>query len=79
MIRMGKHEHTHPEERRDKVARTARIAMKKTAIERPDKSLKQIYNHRFQTDFESSAIQATKETFPAAEVKGCNFHFCQAV
>lgn len=30
-------------------------------------------------DFEIAAIQAFRRTFPGAEIKGCNFHFNQAI
>ncbi|XP_067679673.1 uncharacterized protein [Haliotis asinina] len=32
-----------------------------------------------QTDFELAAIQAAENVFPQADVKGCLFHFCQAI
>ncbi|XP_067653191.1 ankyrin-1-like [Haliotis asinina] len=34
---------------------------------------------RVQTDFELAAIRAIEREFPQAEVKGCFFHYCQAV
>jgi len=33
----------------------------------------------FGTDFETPAIQATQSVFPGARVKGCSFHFRQAI
>lgn len=33
----------------------------------------------FVTDFEAAAIEAIKETFPQARLKGCTFHFRQAL
>jgi len=33
----------------------------------------------FLTDFESAAINAIRATFPASSVKGCTFHFRQAI
>ena len=41
LVKLSK-EHSHPEERRDKVARTARLAMKAAAARRPDKSIKKL-------------------------------------
>ena len=35
--------------------------------------------HTFLTDFETAAINAIQSTFPASVVKGCTFHFRQAV
>jgi len=36
--------------------------------------------HRtFLTDFETAAINALRITFPASAVKGCTFHFRQAI
>ncbi len=32
-----------------------------------------------QRDFELAAIQAAENVFPQAHVKGCLFHFCQAI
>ena len=29
---------------------------------------------KFHLDYEASTIKATKETFPGAEMKSCNFH-----
>ena len=34
---------------------------------------------RFHLDYEASALLAIVETFPAVEVKGCNFHYTQAI
>lgn len=34
---------------------------------------------RVQTDFEMAAIQAARVSFPMADIKGCFFHFTQAV
>lgn len=34
---------------------------------------------KFQIDFESAVLGAIRVCFPAAEVKGCTFHFTQAV
>lgn len=34
---------------------------------------------KFHIDFEAATIVAIRETFPGAEVKGCNFHYTQAV
>ena len=33
----------------------------------------------FQLDYERAAMKAIEDTFPVAEVKGYNFHFCQAI
>jgi hypothetical protein len=30
-------------------------------------------------DFELAAINAAKTVFPSVSVKGCHFHFCQAI
>lgn len=34
---------------------------------------------KIQTDFELAAIRAVEREFPNAEIKGCYFHFCQAL
>ena len=34
---------------------------------------------KFQLDFEISTLQAVRELFPLAEIKGCNFHFDQCL
>lgn len=34
---------------------------------------------KFQLDYEIAAIAAIREAFPAALIKGCNFHFTQAL
>ena len=34
---------------------------------------------KFQIDFETAVLKAIDDCFPAAEVKGCTFHFTQAV
>ena len=32
-----------------------------------------------QTDFEAAAIKATQDVYPDADIRGCFFHYCQAV
>lgn len=34
---------------------------------------------KFHIDYEVAVLKAIDECFPAAEVKGCTFHFTQAV
>jgi hypothetical protein len=35
--------------------------------------------HKFNLDFESSAIEALKEKFPNSRMKGCLYHFAQCI
>ena len=34
---------------------------------------------KFQLDYEAAALGAIARMFPEAEIKGCNFHYTQAV
>ena len=43
------------------------------------KQLKSFHPYKIHIDFEAAAISAVKEEFVTADVKGCNFHFNQAL
>jgi len=43
VVKMNR-EHNHGDERRDRIMRTVRVNMKKTALSRPDKTIREVYN-----------------------------------